>query len=79
MIYSTRGRGGLELPDQPRPGAAVHRPRPSVRLVTDRTEAGYVVKHQDGRRNRCPIQAHAPLYETDSREQRRGAALAGQR
>jgi hypothetical protein len=23
-------------------------------IVTDRTEAGYVVKHQDGRRNRSP-------------------------
>jgi hypothetical protein len=62
--------------------------------VTDRTEAGDVVKHQDGRRNRCQIQAHVPLYETDTREQRqqqapwlrraqlrrgrRGAALAGQ-
>jgi hypothetical protein len=51
---------------------------PGVRLrciaarpgVTERTEAGYVVKHQDGRRNRCQIQAHPPLPETYSREQR---------
>jgi len=41
--------------------------------VTDRTEAGDVVKHQDGRRNRCQIQAHVPLYETGSREQRPSA------
>ena len=49
---------------------------PGVRLrdiaartgVTDRTEAGDVVKHQHGRRNRCQIQDHVPLYETGSRE-----------
>jgi DNA-binding IclR family transcriptional regulator len=91
------GRGGLERPDRPRPGAAVHRLRPGVRLrdiaartgvtertaygiVTDLTEAGYVVKHEDGRRNRCQIQAHLPLPETDSRERAIGeipALLAG--
>jgi DNA-binding IclR family transcriptional regulator len=30
-------------------------------IVTDLTEAGYVVKHKDGRRNRYQIQAHLPL------------------
>jgi hypothetical protein len=30
-------------------------------VVTDFTEAGYVVKHKDGRRNRYQIQAHLPL------------------
>jgi len=32
------------------------------------TEAGYVVKHKDGRRNRYRIQAHLPLPETGSRK-----------
>ena len=30
-------------------------------IVTDLTEAGYVVKQKDGRRNRYQIQAHLPL------------------
>jgi len=41
--------------------------RTAYGIVTDLTEAGYVVKHEDGRRNRCQIQAHLPLPETDSR------------
>ena len=45
-------------------------------IVTDLTEAGYVVKHKDGRRNRYQIQAHLPLPETDSRESTIGAILA---
>jgi hypothetical protein len=40
------------------------------------TEAGYVVKHKDGRRNRYQIQAHLPLPETDSRERTIGEILA---
>jgi len=32
-------------------------------IVTDLTEAGYVVKHKDGRRNRYQIQDHLPLPE----------------
>ena len=39
------------------------------------TEAGYVVKHKDGRRNRCQIQAHLPLPWTDSRERAIGEIL----
>jgi hypothetical protein len=43
-------RGGLEFPDQPRPGAPVHRPRPGARLrdiaaslgITDRSAHGIV-------------------------------------
>jgi hypothetical protein len=46
------------------------------RTVTDLTEAGYVVKHKDGRRNRYQIQAHLPLPETDSRERAIGEILA---
>ena len=32
-------------------------------IATDLTEAGYVVKHKDGRRYRYQIQAHLPLPE----------------
>jgi hypothetical protein len=45
-------------------------------IVTDLTEAGYVVKHKDGRRNRCQIQAHLPLPETGSRDRTIGEILA---
>jgi hypothetical protein len=45
-------------------------------IVTDLTEAAYVVKHKDGRRNRYQIQAHLPLPETDSRESTIGEILA---
>jgi hypothetical protein len=45
-------------------------------IVADLTEAGYVVKHKDGRRNRYQIQAHRPLPETDSRERTIGEILA---
>ena len=54
--------------------------RTAYGIVTDLTEAGYVVKHEDGRRNRYQIQAHLPLLETDSRERTIGeipALLAG--
>jgi DNA-binding IclR family transcriptional regulator len=35
--------------------------RTAYAIVTDLTEAGYVVKQKDGRRNRYQIQAHLPL------------------
>ena len=35
--------------------------RTAYGIVTDLTEAGYVVKHKDGRRNRYQIQAHLPV------------------
>jgi hypothetical protein len=35
--------------------------RTAYGIVTDLTEAGYVIKHKDGRRNRYQIQAHLPL------------------
>jgi DNA-binding IclR family transcriptional regulator len=41
--------------------------RTAYSIVTDLTEAGYVVKHKDGRRNRYQIQAHLPLPQTGSR------------
>ena len=50
--------------------------RTAYGIVTDLTEAGYVVKHKDGRRNRYQIQAHLPLPETDSRESTIGEILA---
>ena len=30
-------------------------------IVTDLTEAGYLIRHKDGRRNRYQVQAHLPL------------------
>jgi DNA-binding IclR family transcriptional regulator len=45
-------------------------------IVTDLTEAGYVVKHKDGRRNRYQIQAHLPLPQNGSRERTIGEILA---
>ena len=35
--------------------------RTAYGIVTDLTQAGYVVKHKDGRRNRYQIQARLPL------------------
>jgi IclR helix-turn-helix domain len=49
--------------------------RTAYGIVTDLTEAGYVVKHKDGRRNRYQIQAHLLLPETDSRERTTGETL----
>jgi hypothetical protein len=49
--------------------------RTAYAIVTDLTEAGYVVKQKDGRRNRYQIQAHLPLRRprpgTPHRRQRR--------
>ena len=50
--------------------------RTAYSIVTDLTEAGYVVKHKDGRRNRYQIQAHLPLPETGSRERTIGEIMA---
>jgi hypothetical protein len=44
--------------------------------ITDLTEAGYVVKHKDGRRIRYQIQAHLPLPEANSRKRTIGEILA---
>ena len=44
-------------------------------IVTDLTEAGYVVKTKDGRRNHYRIQAHLPLMETTGRVQAIGEVL----
>ncbi len=50
--------------------------RTAYGIVTDLTEAGYVVKHKDGRRNRYQIQAHLPLPEPTSQEPAIGEVLA---
>jgi hypothetical protein len=44
-------------------------------IVNDLTEAGYVVKEKDGRRNRYQIQNHLPLPEAPDREQAIGHVL----
>jgi DNA-binding IclR family transcriptional regulator len=44
-------------------------------IVTDLTEAGYVVKDKDGRRNRYRIQAHLPLRAAVGREPTIGEVL----
>jgi DNA-binding MarR family transcriptional regulator len=50
--------------------------RSAYGIVTDLTQAGYVVKQKDGRRNRYQIQAHLPLPEPTSREHTVGEVLA---
>jgi len=50
--------------------------RSAFGIVTDLTEAGYVVKDKDGRRNRYRIQAHLPLPEAIGRERTIGEVLA---
>jgi len=50
--------------------------RSAYGIVTDLAEAGYIVKHKDGRRNRYQIQAHLPLPEPTSRERTVGEVLA---
>ena len=44
-------------------------------IVSDLTEAGYVVKTKDGRRNRYEVQAHMPLPEPSGRERAIGDVL----
>ena len=51
-------------------------------IVTDLTEAGYIVKTKVGRRNSYQIQAHLPLPEATNREHAIGDVvdlLAGSR
>ena len=45
-------------------------------IVADLAEAGYVVKHKDGRRNRYQIQVHMPLREPSGQEPAIGEVLA---
>jgi DNA-binding MarR family transcriptional regulator len=50
--------------------------RSAYGIVTDLTQAGYIVKQKDGRRNRYRIQAHLPLPESTSQERTVGDVLA---
>lgn len=45
-------------------------------IVTDLSEAGYIIKEKDGRRNRYQVQAHLPLPETPDQEQAIGEVLS---
>src|ERR1700746_1538200 len=49
--------------------------RTTFGIVTDLTEAGYVVKEKDGRRNRYRIQDHLPLPDAVGRERTIGEVL----
>lgn len=49
--------------------------RTAFGIVIDLTEAGYVVKEKDGRRNRYRIQEHLPLPEAVGRERTIGEVL----
>jgi hypothetical protein len=50
--------------------------RSAYGIVIDLAEAGYILKHKDGRRNRYQIQTHLPLPEPGSRERTVGEVLA---
>ena len=50
--------------------------RSAYGIVADLTQAGYIVKQKDGRRNRYQIQVHLPLPEPTSRERTLGEVLA---
>ena len=49
--------------------------RSAYAIVSDLTEAGYVLKERDGRRNRYSIQHHMPLPEPTGRERTVGEVL----
>ena len=44
-------------------------------IVNDLTEAGYLIKTKDGRRNRYQVQSHLPLPEPTGRDQTIGDIL----
>jgi DNA-binding MarR family transcriptional regulator len=50
--------------------------RTAYGIVADLTQAGYVVKEKEGRRNRYHIQAHLPLRDAIIRERTIGEVLA---
>src|ERR1043166_417697 len=49
--------------------------RSAYGIVADLTDAGYVLKERDGRRNRYQIQKHLPLGDSISREAAIGEVL----
>jgi DNA-binding IscR family transcriptional regulator len=44
-------------------------------IVTDLTDAGYLIKTKEGRRNRYEIQSHLPVPEPTARERAIGDVL----
>jgi Mn-dependent DtxR family transcriptional regulator len=50
--------------------------RTAYGIVTDLTDAGYVVKSKDGRRNRYEVQGHVPLRDAVTRERTIGEVLS---
>jgi DNA-binding transcriptional ArsR family regulator len=49
--------------------------RTAYGIVTDLSDAGYVVKEKDGRRNRYEVQGHLPLRDAITHEQTIGEVL----
>ncbi len=49
--------------------------RSAYAIVADLTDAGYVLKERDGRRNRYSIQHHMPLPESTERQRTVGEVL----
>ena len=49
--------------------------RTAFGVIADLTEAGYVIKERDGRRNRYEVQHHLPLAEPTSQERTIGEVL----
>ena len=49
--------------------------RTAFGIVTDLTEAGYIVKEKDGRRNRYRIEDHLPLRDAVGRKRTIGEVL----
>ncbi|HEX4821792.1 MAG TPA: helix-turn-helix domain-containing protein [Acidimicrobiales bacterium] len=49
--------------------------RTAYGIVTDLSDAGYVVKSKDGRRNRYEVQSHLPLRDAVTRERTVGEVL----
>jgi MarR family len=45
-------------------------------IISDLTEAGYLVTQKDGRRNRYQVQAHLPVPEPGTREPAVGEVVA---
>jgi hypothetical protein len=79
------------VPDQPRPGAGLYRPRSrqsgrrrraagiteraAHRVVAELAAAGYLTRQRNGRRNSYAINAHLPLPDPNAREQNIGELL----
>jgi Mn-dependent DtxR family transcriptional regulator len=49
--------------------------RTAYGIVTDLTDAGYVVKTKDGRRNQYEVQGHLPVRDAITRERTIGEVL----